>query len=574
MFLFDLFRSFLPLRNPIGFGASDFVELLIAAVLVALLLSSRAWIEPYGRRLAEKTGWSMLILGLLPIALRLALLPRYPIPEPNVSDDFSYVLLADTLRHFRLANPPHALPQFFETYFALQQPTYSSIFPLGQGLILAIGWILFGHPWAGVAISVGAYCALCYWMLRAWVSPGWAFLGGLFASIQIGPLNQWMNSFWGGAVSACAGCLAFGALPRILDQHRRRDAALLGLGLGIQMLTRPFESVFLTAAALAFFLPALRDRILLRRLLKLAPVAIAASLPALALMAFQNRAVTGSFNTMPYMLSRDQYGVPTTFTIQPLPVPQRALTPQQRLGFETQSKVHGAATDTFSTYWTRLAGRVRFYRFFLLAPLYLAIPFFLLRVKAYRFAWVLITIALFALGTNFYPYFYTHYIAAEACLFILIAMAGVAHLSEVTIASQPTGQTAARLLLFLCAAHFVFWYGLHALGNDDMLSTIRQFETWDAINHGDPDGRFAVNRELAMIPGKLLIFVRYSPRHELVEWVHNPADVDAARIVWARDLGTEENQTLLRYYPGRTAWLLEPDVRPPKLSPYPDQTPR
>jgi len=31
MFLFDLFRSFLPLHNPIGFGAADFMEFALAA---------------------------------------------------------------------------------------------------------------------------------------------------------------------------------------------------------------------------------------------------------------------------------------------------------------------------------------------------------------------------------------------------------------------------------------------------------------------------------------------------------------------------------------------------------------
>jgi hypothetical protein len=50
--------------------------------------------------------------------------------------------------------------------------------------------------------------------------------------------------------------------------------------------------------------------------------------------------------------------------------------------------------------------------------------------------------------------------------------------------------------------------------------------------------------------------------------VYNAADIDGAGVVWARDLGTDENDKLRRYYPDRTAWLLEPDARPPKLSRY------
>src|ERR1700719_3881087 len=230
----EFLRFFLPLRNPIGFGAADFIELILAVLLVVLVLASRPVLEPYARRLAQHTVWSMLLLAALPIALRLALLPQYPIPSPNVSDDFSYILLADTLRHFRLANPPHGLHQFFETFFALQEPTYSSIFPLGQGIVLALGWSIFGHPWAGVALSIGALCALCYWMLRAWTTPGWALVGGLLAVMQFGPLNQWTNSYWGGTVSAIAGCLVFGALPRLRETGRIRYAAFLGIGLAMQ----------------------------------------------------------------------------------------------------------------------------------------------------------------------------------------------------------------------------------------------------------------------------------------------------------------------------------------------------
>jgi hypothetical protein len=568
MYIFHLFRTFAPLRNPIGFGVADFIELALTALLVLLALGSRSRIEAWALKLSERTGWCMLVLAVLPIVLRLALVPQSPLPSPGVSDDFSYLLLADTIRHFRFANPPLPYSQFFETFFVLQQPTYSSIFPLGQGLAIAFGWTLFGHPWAGVAISVGALCALCYWMLRAWTTPGWAFIGGLGAAIEFGPLNQWMNSYWGGAVSACAGCLVFGALPRLRGDQPRRAAALLGLGLGIQLLSRPYETIFVALSVLLYFVPALHRPAELRRLVMLAPVAVLTALPSVGLMLLQNRAVTGSLMSMPYMLSRYQYGVPTTFTIQPNPRPHRQLTREQELDYEAQSAVHGEATDTWVRFWERWASRVRFYRFFLLPALYLALPFFFLLLREYQFLWVLLSILVFSLGTNIYPYFYSHYVAALACLFILLSVKGVERLGRVEIRGVACGQDAARIILFLCAAHFLFWYGLHASRDEELLATMSQYETWDAINHGDPEGRSAINRRLSQMQGTQLVFVRYWPQHTFDEWVHNLVDLDDMSVIWVRDFGDAENQKLMRYYPDRTAWLLEPDFHPPRLAPY------
>src|ERR1035437_563981 len=229
---FGLFRAFSPLENPMGFGASDFIELLLAAFLLAMALAWRSRIVSMAGKLAARSVWCMALLAVLPVALRLLLLPHHPVPVPDVYDEFSHLLVADTLRHLRLANPMHPMRQFFETFFVLQEPSYSSIYPLGQGILLAIGWTLFGHPWAGVLLATGAFCALTYWMLRGWTTPGWALAGGALAVMEFGPLNQWMNGYWGGALAAAAGCLVFGSLPR-LRNGRQRDAILLGVGLPI-----------------------------------------------------------------------------------------------------------------------------------------------------------------------------------------------------------------------------------------------------------------------------------------------------------------------------------------------------
>ena len=94
------------------------------------------------------------------------------------------------------------------------------------------------------------------------------------------------------------------------------------------------------------------------------------------------------------------------------------------------------------------------------------------------------------------------------------------------------------------------------------------------INHRNPERRILVNEQLAGIPGQVLVFVRYWPQHIFQdEWVYNEADIDRARVVWARDLGDAENQKLRQYYPGRSVWLLEPDARPPKLEPYQEVKP-
>jgi hypothetical protein len=447
--------------------------------------------------------------------------------------------------------------RFFEAVFILQEPSYSSIFPLGQGLVLAMGWMIFGHPWAGVLLSMAALCAGCYWMLRGWTTPGWALTGALLAVCEFGPLNQWMNIYWGGAVSAIAGCLVFGALPRLRANTTRRDAIWLGAGLGLELLTRPFEFLLL-AISVAVYLACMRPARLPARRLAVAALAL---LPAVPLTLAQNRAITGSFTTLPYQLSRYQYGVPAAFTFQPNPAPHRPLTREQQLDYQAQCAVHDEAGDTFGSWLERLAGRLHFYRFFFYPPLYLVLPLFLLALRDFRYAWLGGAALLFAVGESFYPYFYPHYAAALTAVFLLMAVTAVERVGR-------WSPLAARLVLYLCAAHFIFWYGLHC-GSQPLLMTAGRFDTGDFINYGDPEGRIRIDQELAGTAGRKLVFVRYGPRHMFHEWIHNAAEIDSADVVWAADLGDSENRTLREYYPTRSVFLVEPDAIPPRLIRYP-----
>jgi hypothetical protein len=573
MLLPDFFRSFLPLRNPIGFGASDFIELGLAALLLALALVSKPWIEPRAARFAARTGWCMLLLAVLPAALRLILLPHHPVPTPDLYDEFGHLLVADTLRHWRLANPMHAMHPFFETFFVIQDPSYSSIYPIGQGLAMAIGRAIFGSPWAGVLLGGSAFCALCYWMLRAWVTPAWALLGGGLAVIEFGPLNQWTNSYWGGHFAAAAGCLVFGALPRLKREARTRDGLLLGLGLAMHLITRPYESIFLFASVALYFAPALRRSANFHRAVRPCLAACIPVVAALGVTLLQNQRVTHSWTTLPEALSQYQYGVPAAFTFQANPVPNRDLTPQQALEYKAQLSFH-SGPETWAGFFTRLLYRVRFYRFFFLAPLYVAIPFFFLRIREFENLWIVATVMLFALGTNFFPAFQFHYIAAITCLFILISVAGIERLSRIVVRGETAGEDAARVVVFLCLAHLLLWYVVHISDDRESSLELARYETWDAINHRNPERRIQVARELSGLAGQQLIFVRYSPQHIFQdEWVYNAADIDGSKVVWARDLGPSENQKLQRYYPNRSVWLLEPDARPPHLWPYVPESP-
>jgi hypothetical protein len=55
--------------------------------------------------------------------------------------------------------------------------------------------------------------------------------------------------------------------------------------------------------------------------------------------------------------------------------------------------------------------------------------------------------------------------------------------------------------------------------------------------------------------------------------VYNDPDIPASKVIWARDMGANDNAELLDYFRDRQAWLLvvsdsATDNQPPTLAPY------
>lgn len=557
--------------------------LCILVVLTAFLapnlggtLFSR--IERQLNRLARRRGWlSVFTVGVTALVLRAAVLPVEPIPQPQFHDEFSYLLMGDTFAHGRLANPTHPMWVHFETFHVNQKPRYASMFYPAQGIFLAVGQVLFGHPFWGVWLSVGIMCAAICWMLQAWLPPFWALLGGLLAAIRLATFNYWANSYWGGASAAIGGALVLGSVVRIRRQRRARDAAVLGLGLLILANSRPYEGLFFSAPAIVVLTTWLWDRRFPRKnwLLKVGlPLCTVLALGAGGMLFYFWRTTGNPFLT-PYLANVHNYNPIPYFPwqhIKPTPSYDHAEMKEFYLGWwrerYNRARVHPLplVLTKGASLWGFYLGPVLFLPLLMSAsnlPYGIGYGDLGPRMRLLMFV-VLSTIA----GLCLPVVMYVHYAAPLTSAIYLLVMLSMQSLRRWKWHGRRMGLAIVRSTVAICALVFVLQVGalsLHIVGPGEA-------SIWFSAGSGIP-GRAAVLSELAGHSGKLLVLVRYhvprDPDHVPFGWVNNGADIDDSKIVWAHDMGPEKNQELLDYFRGREVWLVEPDEEPIRLSRYP-----
>jgi hypothetical protein len=523
-------------------------------------------IERWFSKLARRRALSVVTVGLLVVLIRAALIPVLGIPEPGAHDEFSYLLAADTFAHGRLTNPPHPMCVHFESFHIIQHPTYMSMYPPAQGLVLAFGEKL-GHPWLGQLFITAAMCSALCWMLQGWLPPGWALLGGMLAVLRLGIFEYWMNGYWCASVVALGGALALGALPRLKHRVGRqdgawRDAAWMALGLVILANSRPYEGLVLgltvAGAMLIWLLGPRRPRPAIALRSVVAPITVILAVAAIA-TGYYNYRGTGNPFLMPYSVNHATYGYAPFFLWQkPQPEPAYHHAVMRKFYeedfYEYRKKLTLAGFLQFKTqrFWLWWA--------FYLGPV-LTIPLLTFGriMKDRRMRFLLVAGVLFLLAVSVETWFLPHYLAPGTGLVYLVVLQGMRHLRLWRWHGWPAGMALVRAIPMICCAMVVLQ--LMAIVTHAQIEPV-----WPPGNLA----RAKIVRTLENAPGQHLVFVRcgagHSPHNE---WVYNAADIDAAKVVWARDMGEQDNHELLQYFKARHVWLVDPDESPARLSAYP-----
>jgi hypothetical protein len=504
-------------------------------------------------------------LALGTVALRWALLPRLPHPIPVVADEFSHLLLADTLLHGRFANPTHPFWQFFESIHIIQQPHYASNYFPGHAAVLAVGRIVSGDPWVGVLAECAVFLAALYWMLRGWMPPRWALFGTLLACLRFGIASYWMNSYYGGFLPAAGGALVAGAFPRLRRCPTVAQGCVFGAGLAILVLTRPFEGFFFSLVWTAVLAWEFRKRG--SAILKVGIPALALAGLAAAGVGIYLKHVTGSPFVTAYQISEKTYGWPIDlpWTSPPAHIEYRHAELATHYDYELGDHEQVSGPLNFAEY---LTFRLQAYWRFFLGPL-LTIPL-LMAPHVWRRRPMLIigaAGAIFAIlleGTAL-----PHYLAPATAVFIALIVECCRYLRLSRISWARWLPAAIPVAL---AAILMVRIGAANLGLPYTQKI--NYQSWCCQARGNLN-KDRIAGALRQIPGRHLVFVKgKTDPYNLLQWIYNDADIDASEIVWARDMGPERNAQLVEYFAGRQLWMVDPNLEPATCRKYSSLTAR
>ncbi|MFY9223872.1 MAG: hypothetical protein WAQ98_14475 [Blastocatellia bacterium] len=544
-----------------------------STLIILLVLFLLAFILPFNKKhfknletlfhkIALKKYLVILAIGVITFLSNLAVAKSFYWPIPTVNDEFGYLLLSDTFCQGRLTNPVHPMWIHFEAFHITKEPTRTSKFPPGQGIALAVGQKLTGYPIVGVWLSMSlAVMALC-WMLQAWLPPRWALFGALLFMLKLGIFSYWTQSFWGGAVAVLGGALVFGALRRIIKKPTVSSSLFFALGLAILANSRPYEGFIISLCAivcLAIWLIKKKSfpaSLLLKQVFL--PITLSMIMVVIS-MGYYNWVITGKAWLMPHQLYESTYNNYPLFIW---------LKPRNKVIEYNNKEFEQVHTIWFSKHFNSNFDppynflRLSVYKAIFLTKFFLdyAIGFFLLflfflvKNKWTRFA--LLSLLILLLGILQIAFVVLpHYAAPGVCLLYFLIIQGMRYVYIWSWRGRAIGKSLVWSvpIYYISLISYLILIGINP-------STVLNYDPNGIARYERSHWAFARENlilELSKEEKKSLIIVKYRQHNIHEEWIYNEADIDKAKVVWARSLSPEKDCQLIKHFSDREIWIVE-----------------
>ncbi|MGH9523064.1 MAG: hypothetical protein ACRD3E_11100, partial [Terriglobales bacterium] len=363
---------------------------------------------------------------------------------------------------------------------------------------------------------------------------------------------------------ALGGALVLGAAGRLRRKLSVPNSVILAIGLVILANSRPYEGFLYSVPILiALLLWTRRERLAATVKTLVAPAALVLALVG-SFMLYYNWRGTGNALLMPYKVNEKQYHITNMFLWQqrsPVPLYDHEIMRKFYVYHELADyvRLHSGLDGLYYVLSTKLAV---YYGFFIWPLLLLFLPtcWILLKSPKRRLFPIVLLIELAGLLVILWPP-QAQYPAPIVGLVVALALLGLRLLRTWRPRGLRIGLAASRAVMLVMLGWLLFV---------SAREIVNPYHLDDDFPRAQPGiERDRIESELDHKPGRQLLFVKERRTHNPHdEWVYNGANIDAQKIVWARDMGPEKDAQLLQYYPDRHAWIVDQDDGIRRLTDY------
>lgn len=457
-------------------------------------------------------------------------------------DEFSYQIQAQMLARGRLWMPKHPLADFFDSFYVIVDPVYSSMYFPGTAMLLTPGVWLGLPTWMMPLLLSGGAVAMAFRLFRELIDGA----AGLVAAVMFVGLSllRMLSVMSLSAVPALLlGMLVVYAWLRWRRQRGSGWLVVLGIASGWLAITRPVDALcYCVPTWLLLMFDLRRERF--TATLRAVSLLVASAAPLLAIQLVFNRGVTGRWLTTPFSFytQRDYPNVSLGFgSYDPSATPASSI-PQKREYYEKSVKemLRQHTAGNVAQDWATRRYRTLLRESLPDPLLVVLVPMGLLGLTRRRHAVLLLAVPLFAVFYSLYPFFIVHYVIIVAPAVILLALLAWTQVPALwPRAGRPLATMGALILV-----------GLTVLSLPEFHRTAAD-EFFKSPVHPH------VNALLASLPHQpAVVLFKYAPGQSLEEEPVYNAGVawpDDAKVIRAHDLG-DRNAEIFKYYAQR-----EPD---------------